>query len=368
MANASAATGKLPPRLYNGSVKDVYGVAGKSPYVFAFSDRYSVFDWGEMPDALPEKGEALALIADMVFDYFRSLGIGHHSLGLVDENLKPVAEGQRSRYLAVAPVAVHRPLEERVGGKLKFIYEGYAKRPTNSLVPLEVIFRFGTPEGSSILKRIEREPELLEELGIAEMPRPGKWLAKPIVEFSTKLEPTDRPLRYAEAQAIAGLSDSEFAGLKARTLELAMALRNLFAEFGVELWDGKFEFAFGERKGADRDFVLVDSVGPDELRLLYKGQHLSKEILRRVYRGSEWYAALDQAKARAVELGTKDWKKICREELGQTPRVLTEREREVAAAIYPVLANSIAATLGRPQPFATKWELETLAEALGELA
>lgn len=41
--------------LYSGSVKDVYGVAGKDPFVFQFSDRYSIFDWGEMPDAIPGK-------------------------------------------------------------------------------------------------------------------------------------------------------------------------------------------------------------------------------------------------------------------------------------------------------------------------
>jgi len=29
---------------------------------FHFSDRYSVFDWGEMPDHIPSKGAALCLM------------------------------------------------------------------------------------------------------------------------------------------------------------------------------------------------------------------------------------------------------------------------------------------------------------------
>ena len=102
--------------LYAGSVKDVYGIAGQGPYVFDFSDRYSIFDWGEMPDSLPGKGEALAVMGDLFFRHLaraqtwsswkipetyprewrerwnassqlRALqknGLAHHSLGLVD--------------------------------------------------------------------------------------------------------------------------------------------------------------------------------------------------------------------------------------------------------------------------------------------
>ena len=57
--------------LYRGSVKDLRGPvemllrSGEvAPgLVFDYSDAYSVFDWGRMPDLLPRKGSSLALIA-----------------------------------------------------------------------------------------------------------------------------------------------------------------------------------------------------------------------------------------------------------------------------------------------------------------
>src|SRR5688500_10605014 len=134
-----AGTEALGHLLYSGSVKDVYGVPGRDPYVFDFSDRYSIFDWGEMPDALAGKGEALAVMGDL---FFRALerpetwagwqlpesypkpwrdslmsspvwaglrrnGLPHHSLGLVDESGFAVAPGKRAKRLAVK--AVQRP-------------------------------------------------------------------------------------------------------------------------------------------------------------------------------------------------------------------------------------------------------------------
>lgn len=60
------------PLLHSGSVKDIRGVKGRSPYIFEFSDRYSVFDWGAMPDTLDEKGKGLAAMARLFFDRFGS--------------------------------------------------------------------------------------------------------------------------------------------------------------------------------------------------------------------------------------------------------------------------------------------------------
>ncbi|RLA58916.1 MAG: hypothetical protein DRQ89_14790, partial [Epsilonproteobacteria bacterium] len=58
----------LPNILFSGSVKNVRGEKGQSPYVFEFSDRYSIFDWGGMPDELDGKGKSLAYMAWMFFD------------------------------------------------------------------------------------------------------------------------------------------------------------------------------------------------------------------------------------------------------------------------------------------------------------
>src|ERR1700733_14802527 len=63
------------PLLYQGSVKDVRGPlrakgAGEASsnsnsgaVIFDYTDAYSVFDWGKMPDLLAHKGESLSIIA-----------------------------------------------------------------------------------------------------------------------------------------------------------------------------------------------------------------------------------------------------------------------------------------------------------------
>src|SRR5690606_16004 len=122
----------------------------------------------------------------------------------------------------------------------------------------------------------------------------------------------------------ASLSDEELDHLVAWTLLIALRLKDLFAPLGLELWDGKLEFAFSAApESKNRSFVLADSIGPDELRLIGPGGvHFSKEFLRRVYRGSPWFEALEKAKKLAKERGEADWKIICRDELAQTPAKL----------------------------------------------
>ena len=42
---------------------------------FNFSDRYSVFDWGEMPDHIPNKGAALCIMGAYCFERCEEIGI-----------------------------------------------------------------------------------------------------------------------------------------------------------------------------------------------------------------------------------------------------------------------------------------------------
>ena len=53
---------------------------------FRFSDRYSVFDWGEMPDLIDGKGAALCLIGAYCFERLEERGVRTHYRGLVDED------------------------------------------------------------------------------------------------------------------------------------------------------------------------------------------------------------------------------------------------------------------------------------------
>jgi phosphoribosylaminoimidazole-succinocarboxamide synthase len=123
-----------------------------------------------------------------------------------------------------------------------------------------------------------------------------------------------------------------------------MGLYAIFSECGIELWDGKFEFITdGE------DILLADSIGPDELRLLYKGKHLSKEMLRQIYRGGDWEKAVKEAKKLAASGG--DWKQICKEQLKQEPKHLPADIKRCVDSLYPMLANVIAGmTLFKDQP------------------
>jgi len=47
---------------------------------FVFSDRYSVFDWGEMPDIIPDKGKSIAVLASYFFEKLNEMGIQTHYL------------------------------------------------------------------------------------------------------------------------------------------------------------------------------------------------------------------------------------------------------------------------------------------------
>jgi phosphoribosylaminoimidazole-succinocarboxamide synthase len=387
----------LPAVLYQGSVKNVRGVKGKDPYVFEFSDRYSIFDWGEMPDHLEGKGEALAFMGWFFFNFLGNPkywkdwtppskygknallnkickeGVPHHCVGLVSHDLKSLSFDREiispSRCLAVHPVRVLHPSSRQKDKKLIWDYSMYAEeKPDNALVPLEVIFRFGVPEGSSLLKRTG-DAEYRKAIGLSAAPQEGDKFDLPVVEFSTKLETSDRYLTYAEAQEIAGLSDAEFEKLKNLAALIALRMKDCFKDIGVELWDGKLEFAWmtREKKAADRkgvrEFMLVDSIGPDELRLICDGMHLSKEVLRLYYRPTAWHVAVEKSKELAKSRGEKDWKRICTEELKSVPPVLSPAVKRKVEMIYKGLCKALSAKYHGKAVFPDAWELSEVVKS-----
>lgn len=387
-------------KIYSGSVKDVYGEPGKSPYYFHFSDRYSIFDWGEMPDSLPGKGESLAIMGDLFFQYLgasqnwlqwqipdsypkfwrdsfttssswkdlKRNGLAHHSRGLVNENAEPLALGKKSKFLAVDAIGRPAAVMQQSAGKISWDYSEYQKKPQDCLVPLEVVFRFGAPEGSSFLQRLETIQDYGRSFGFSDEPKAGQNFPYPIVEFFTKLEPSDRFLTREEAMQVAALSQAELDHLVSLTLLIALRLKEVFGRVGLELWDGKFEFAFQPGEAADRGFRLVDSIGPDELRLIGPaGVHFSKEFLRRVYRGGAWFEAIEKAKKLAKERGQKDWKKICVEELGQSPEPLPKEAFECARLLYPALAEALMQSLYSRAVFESVPSIPQLCARLKEL-
>src|SRR3989337_1542424 len=181
---------------------------------FHFSDRYSVVDWGESPDHIEGKGEALCLMGAYCFEQLEKRGVKTHYKGLVDKDGKVVTFNQLkqpSSTMEVSIVNVYKPETLITRGKLAYDYRVYTPKLKNCLIPLEIIYRNGLPEGSSVFKRLEQGTATLKDLGLDHYPKPGERLATPLFDVSTKLEQTDRYVTWEGAQRIAGWTVHEVA-------------------------------------------------------------------------------------------------------------------------------------------------------------
>lgn len=304
---------------------------------FHFSDRYSVFDWGEMPDHIDGKGAALCLMGAYCFEKLESKSIRTHYRGLIDANGKLAHFDeleQPTNVMEINLVNVYKPKAYMEEGKLKYDYSMFTTSLTNYLIPLEIIYRNGLPEGSSIFKRLEKGVITLDQLGLDHMPKPGEKLAKPIFDVSTKLEESDRYITWDEAKKIAGLKNEEVEEIKEMLLEIDETITEIATKAGLENEDGKIELAFDPQ----RRLMVVDVVGTlDECRFTYKGFHVSKEIARIYYRRTEWYQAVEEAKREAVEKGVKDWKTLCK----LKPPKLDPELKKIISEMYMAAANAI---------------------------
>jgi len=277
---------------------------------FHFSDRYSVFDWGEMPDLIEGKGAALCMMGAYCFERLEERGIKTHYRGLIDAKGKVVRFDelrQPSNVMEINLVNVYRPKAYVQSGKAKYDYSVYTPELRDFLIPLEIIYRNGLPEGSSVLKRLEQGLVTLAELGLDHYPKAGERLAKPIFDVSTKLEEGDRYVSWAEAQRIAGLTDRELEEVKDLLLKVDETITEIASKAGLVNEDGKIELAFDPQ----RRLMVVDVVGTlDECRFTFDGLHVSKEIARQYYMKTEWYLEAEEAKKKAKKQGIEDWKKL----------------------------------------------------------
>ncbi|MGB9914922.1 MAG: phosphoribosylaminoimidazolesuccinocarboxamide synthase [Candidatus Bathyarchaeales archaeon] len=304
---------------------------------FHFSDRYSVFDWGEMPDHIDGKGAALCLMGAYCFEWLESEGVETHYRGLVDKNGKLVTFDELdapTSIMEVSLVNVYRPETRVVRGKLEYDYSVYTPNLKNFLIPLEIIYRNGLPEGSSVFKRLEQGKISIEDLGLDHYPRPGERLAKPIFDVSTKLEETDRYVKWKEAQKIAGLTDQEVISVKAVLSKVNDAISRIASHAGLENEDGKIELAFD----SERRLMVVDVVGTlDECRFTYDGIHVSKEVARQFYKKTRWYSDVEEAKRTAEKQGVKDWKSLCKTQ----PPKLDAQLKTIISEMYMAAANEL---------------------------
>jgi len=316
-----------------GSVKKVYVIRDPQEAVgegrFVFTDNYSVFDWGEMPQVIPNKGAALSIIGAFFFEKLQSLGIKTHYLGLEEEGkIKNLDELKApSPVMAVKLVRIIEPT--LIDGQ--YDYSVFKGLKGNFLIPLEFIYRNSLPEGSSVFRRLKEGSLNLSDLGLERMPEVGEKLKRPILDFSTKLEKTDRYLTEREAKELAFLNDQEFEEIKRTVLRINDLINEALSPYNLENEDGKVEFAFDE----NRNPMVVDVVGtPDECRFTFEGIPLSKEILRILYRKTKWYEEIERAKKE----DPINWKKKA-----SPPPLLPERAIEAVSYLYQALANTISA-------------------------
>lgn len=295
---------------------------------FKFSDRYSIFDWGEMPDLIPYKGEAIALLGAYFFEKLEEMGFKTHYIGLVEDGkAKKLSQLEKpSSEMEIKLLNVLEPPLHQDG----YDYSAYQNLKGNFLIPLELIYRNYIPEGSSVFGRLKRGEIELKDLGLDELPSPDEKLEKPVLDVSTKLEVTDRYLKWDEARAISGLSAEEIEELKDALKVVNEVITSEFSKIGIVNEDGKIEVGYNSQ----RELILVDVMGTlDECRFTFNGLPVSKEITRIHYRGSSWHAATEEAK----EKNRTQWKNIC----ALNPESLPPHLKDLISKLYCSCTNEI---------------------------
>lgn len=297
---------------------------------FLFTDAYSVFDWGAMPDSIPNKGASLCAMGAYNFELLESRGIPTHYQGVFTEATdRPVSiEMVDSPPAEMAIELTQVPELPYQSGT--YNYDTYHQNAgENYLVPLEIVFRNTVPIGSSLRRRTEPSDHGLTY---------DKWpdhvveLDEPIIEFSTKYEESDRYLDVKTANEIAGFASIDEIETLAREVNECITQRA--TDQGFVHQDGKIEVLYhqGELK-------VADVVGTfDENRFQYEGQQLSKEVLREYHRQQQpaWVTAVKEAKQQAHDQNIDNWRTICT----QSPSPLPESVLGAVEQMYTAGANA----------------------------
>lgn len=308
---------------------------------FHFSDAYSVFDFGEMPNSIPGKGIALNLIGAYCFERAREQGLRTHYKGIVSDgritNLSDINKLGLQRLTNVMDISLVRVIKP-VFQDGEYDYSMFHPGMGCMLSPLERIYRNSLVENSSLHKRLQSGKAKPEDFGLDHMPKPGERFEPALLDVSTKLEETDRYITWVEAQRIAGLTDGEVEEINRTTLIANDIITEVAKKAGMVNEDGKLEYAYGPIVGGSpRELMVVDVFGTlDESRFTYKGIHVSKEIARQIYRKTKWHDEVEKAKAHAKERGIKDWRQFC-----SNPPPLDEDIVNILSNMYKSTANAI---------------------------
>ena len=292
---------------------------------FVFTDDYSVFDWGKMPDAIPNKGASLCAMGAANFERLEAEGIATHYRGVVNGggevvDLDSVATPPREMAIELTRVP-DLPHEGR-----EYDYTAYHEAAgENYLIPLEIVFRNTVPVGSSLRSRADPGDFGLEHDAWPDDPVD---LPEPVVEFSTKYEESDRYLSRENADYIAGAADVD--ALESIAREVNRIVTETAADAGLKHEDGKIECLY-----YDGEIRVADVVGTfDENRFSYAGRQLSKEVLRQYHKRTqpEWVEAVTEAKRTAAVKEAVDWRTLCDRDPDPLPTSVIETASEMYAS------------------------------------
>jgi phosphoribosylaminoimidazole-succinocarboxamide synthase len=219
---------------------------------FVFTDDYSVFDWGKMPDSIPNKGASLCAMGAANFEALEAAGIPTHYRGVIrggeTVDLDSVASPPREMAIDLTRVP-ELPHEGR-----EYDYDAYHEAAgANYLIPLEIVFRNTVPIGSSLRSRADPEAFDLE---YEEWPDEAVDLPEPVIEFSTKYEESDRYLSRQEADSIAGAAD--IGALESVARDVNELVTDRATEAGLKHEDGKIECLYfdGEIRVAEEPLFV----------------------------------------------------------------------------------------------------------------
>ncbi|MGW4370322.1 phosphoribosylaminoimidazolesuccinocarboxamide synthase [Nocardia takedensis] len=225
---------------------------------FTYTDHYSVFHYGRMPDLIPGKGEASCRMAVFNFGLLEAAGVRTHFRRFIAPN-------QIEFDLARVPDPDTEPPFPDAG---------------NYLIPVQVLFRNELPAGSSVHRRVAAGELTPDQLGLSAAPPVGEMLPQPIIEYATMGRDINRFIPPAQAQRRAGLSGEQFQTMREIAVTVNTVLSARARRVGVNHCDGKVEFLLT----SDGQLVLADSPGtPDESRLMAEGVHCGKQVLRNWY-------------------------------------------------------------------------------------
>ena len=279
---------------------------------FVFTDAYSVFDWGQMPDAIPHKGASLCTMGAFNFELLKDQGVPTHYRGVVDSDadgidsdgeivdLAECSEPPTEMAIELTQVP-DLPYDSETGYDYESYHEAAAE---NFLIPLEVVFRNTVPVGSSLRKRGEPGDYGLDA---DEWPEEAVDLPEPVVEFSTKYEEQDRYLTREEADRIAGTASVD--ELESIALRVNEVVTDHAESVGFSHEDGKIECLY-----YNGTVAVADVVGTfDENRFSVGGHQLSKEVIRQYYKREQpaWVEAVSAAKADVADADIADWRQLC---------------------------------------------------------